>query len=164
MCGEENSESDDDCEEANPDAYGRLYNWYAVVDSRGLCPGGWHVPTDDDWITLEMELGMSAFDAHSYGGWRGTDEGDKLKSSPTDNPSWNGTNITGFSALPSGLRNHHGGLGSFGLWGYWWSSSPLGGNQAGFYRLMYSDYPNFFRDNYYSACAGMAIRCLKNAS
>lgn len=54
--------------------YGRLYNWYAVDDERGLCPSGWHVPTDGEWMTLEMELGMSASDANSTGS-RGTDQG-----------------------------------------------------------------------------------------
>ena len=40
-----------------PRDYGRLYNWYAVDDARGLCPSGWHVPTDGEFMTLEMELG-----------------------------------------------------------------------------------------------------------
>ena len=41
------------------ETYGRLYNWYAVDDARGLCPSGWHVPTDGEWMTMEMALGMS---------------------------------------------------------------------------------------------------------
>ena len=44
--------------------YGRLYNWYAVDDARGLCPSGWHVPTDGEFMTLEMELGMSESEAN----------------------------------------------------------------------------------------------------
>ncbi|MBN31745.1 MAG: hypothetical protein CL845_07135, partial [Crocinitomicaceae bacterium] len=55
------------------DSYGRLYNWYAVEDSRGLCPSGWHVPTDGEFMTLEMELGMSELEANSTS-WRGTDQ------------------------------------------------------------------------------------------
>lgn len=58
--------------------YGRLYNWFAVDDDRGLCPTGWHVPTDGEWMTLEMELGMSESQANSIG-WRGTDQGSQMK-------------------------------------------------------------------------------------
>jgi hypothetical protein len=54
--------------------YGRLYNWYAVDDACGLCPSGWHVPTDWEFMTLEMELGMSESEANETG-WRGTDQG-----------------------------------------------------------------------------------------
>ena len=60
--------------------YGRLYNWYAVDDARGLCPSGWHVPTDGEFMTLEMELGMSESEANDTG-WRGTDQGTQMKSS-----------------------------------------------------------------------------------
>ena len=81
--------------------YGRLYNWYAVNDSRGLCPDGWHIPTDAEWITLEIELGMSSSEANTTG-FRGTDQGAQLMSSPLDSPSANGTNTSGFSALPGG--------------------------------------------------------------
>ena len=61
-------------EAANLAAYGRLYNWYAVDDARGLCPSGWHVPSDAEWMTLEMELYMTESAANSVG-WRGTDQG-----------------------------------------------------------------------------------------
>jgi uncharacterized protein (TIGR02145 family) len=62
----------------NVATYGRLYNWYAVDDSRGLAPEGWHVPSDDEWKQLEMYLGMSQSEADDYG-WRGTDEGGEVK-------------------------------------------------------------------------------------
>ena len=64
-------------------SYGRLYNWYAVDDARGLCPSGWHVPTDEEFMTLEMELGMSESEANDTG-WRGTDQGTQMKSSAGD--------------------------------------------------------------------------------
>jgi uncharacterized protein (TIGR02145 family) len=58
----------DACDEAQSlSEYGRLYNWYAVDDARGLCPTGWHVPTDVEWMVLEMELGMSESEANSTG-------------------------------------------------------------------------------------------------
>jgi uncharacterized protein (TIGR02145 family) len=60
--------------------YGRLYNWFAVNDSRNIAPTGWHVPTDEDWKTLEIYLGMSQQQADGTD-WKGTDQGSKLKES-----------------------------------------------------------------------------------
>ena len=62
--------------------YGGIYNWFTVNDSRGLAPFGWHVPSDDEWKTLEIYLGMSTTDVNSYD-WRGTNEGAKLKEADT---------------------------------------------------------------------------------
>ena len=59
------------------DIYGNLYNWFVVDDDRGVCPDGWHVPSDEEFIELEMFLGMSEEEANNTG-WRGTDEGSKL--------------------------------------------------------------------------------------
>ena len=77
--------------EAHLADYGRLYNWFAVDDERGLCPTDWHVSTDVDFIELEMELGMSEPEANHWG-YRGTDQGTHLKSSSADSPPWNGSN------------------------------------------------------------------------
>ncbi len=85
---------------------GRLYNWHAVVDARGIAPVGWHVPTDEEWKQLEMYLGMSPTDADAEG-WRGTDEGGKLKESETlswNSPNTGATNESGFTALAAGWR------------------------------------------------------------
>ena len=83
--------------------YGRLYNWYAVDDARGLCPSGWHVPTDGEWMTMEMALGMSESEANSTG-WRGTDQGTQMKTTYGWYGGGNGTNSSGFSGLPGGYR------------------------------------------------------------
>jgi uncharacterized protein (TIGR02145 family) len=114
----------DGCEEAdyfsacNPDesldAFGRLYNWFAVDDVRGICPVGWHVPTDDEWFILENTLG----------GGNMADEA--LKTTYGWN-SDNGTNSSGFSALPSGKRDVPGGdFSAAGNTGGWWSSTESG--------------------------------------
>jgi uncharacterized protein (TIGR02145 family) len=58
--------------------YGYLYNWYAVADTNNIAPQGWHVPNHSDWLILEMNLGISFADAIGSG-YRGTDEGGKLK-------------------------------------------------------------------------------------
>jgi uncharacterized protein (TIGR02145 family) len=92
-------------------AYGRLYNWYAVNDSRNIAPEGWHVPTDEEWKELEMFLGMNQAEADNNYYNRGTDEGGKLKETGTvrwDSPNTGATNESGFTALPGGIRGTYG--------------------------------------------------------
>ena len=92
----------------NIDTYGLLYNWYAVTDERNLAPDGWHVPDASDWRQLEMYLGISDSEVFSNG-WRGTDEGAKLKETGTthwNSPNTGATNSSGFSALPGGYRSY----------------------------------------------------------
>ena len=114
-----------DDEVSNLADYGRLYNWYAVDDARGLCPSDWHVPTDGEFMTLEMELGMSESEANDTG-WRGTDQGTQMKSSASDSPSWDGTNTSGFSGLAGGKRDDYGDFGYGGNSGDFWSASAYG--------------------------------------
>ena len=76
--------------------YGRLYNWYAVDDARGLCPSGWHVPTDCEWTDLENYITSQGFSGI---------EGTSLKSTYGWYDGGNGTDNFGFSALPGGYRN-----------------------------------------------------------
>ena len=135
-----------DDEVANLANYGRLYNWYAVDDARGLCPTGWHVPTDAEWTTLTDFLGGS---------------GIAMKSSPSDSPSWDGSNSSGFSALPGGYRyDYYGYFGNEGISGFWWSSSPAGSNGA-WYRNLYSGSDNVTR--YASSLrTGSSVRCVRD--
>ena len=137
--------------------YGRLYNWYAVDDARGLCPSGWHVPTDDDFIVLEVSIGMSEIEA-GFTGYRSTDgEGDKLKSSMLDSPSWDGTNEFGFSILPAGIRE-----GSFSYVGghtHQWCSEPDSPYQRT--RSFDSSNAGVGRGWMYKY-KGLSVRCLKD--
>lgn len=91
---------------ANDSIYGKLYNWYAVADPRGLCPTGWHVPSDGEWQTLETALGMPASELNNTGG-RGLSQnvGGKLKAvSPLWlSPNAGATDSSGFTGLPGGL-------------------------------------------------------------
>ena len=90
--------------------YGKLYNWYAVGDPRGLCPAGWHVPTNDEWAILTNFLG--------------NDAGGKMKSiTGWADPNIGATNESGWSGLPGGIRSHTGVFSRFGLNGYWWTST-----------------------------------------
>lgn len=89
--------------------YGKLYNWYAVNDPRGLAPDGWHVATDDEFKALSIHLGMSPAEADQYGyAYFGTDEGGKMKEAGTSlwaYPNLGATNSSGFTALPGSMRS-----------------------------------------------------------
>jgi len=114
-----------DNDPANGEKYGKLYNWHAVNDTRGLAPEGWHVPSDHKWTALEMFLGMSQADADAKG-WRGTDEGHKLKEAGTTHwasPNKGATNSSGFTGLPGGYCNGNGKFDYIGYYSYWWSST-----------------------------------------
>jgi uncharacterized protein (TIGR02145 family) len=132
---------------ANLATYGRLYNWYAVNDSRGLCPTGFHVPSDGEWYTLENFLGGSSV------------AGTAMKSSPSDIPSWDGSNTSGFSGLPAGYRSSNGNFSYLGNDGYWWSSSPSGGSAIA--RFLYSGNSNVYRYYYYPQ-NGFSVRCVRD--
>ena len=151
----------DACDEAwSLNEYGRLYNWYAVDDARGLCPSGWHVPTDGEWMTMEMALGMSESEANSTG-WRGTDQGTQLKTDYGWNNGGNGTNSSGFSGLPGGSRaNSNGVFNDAGNFGNWWSSSPSG--SYAWYRYLYNSTENVYR-NYLNQRFGVSVRCVRDA-
>ena len=140
------------------ESYGRLYNWYAVDDYRGLCPGGWHVPTDGEFMALEMELGMSSSEANSTS-WRGTDEGTQLKASASDSPGWNGTNSSGFSALPGGSRFYNGDFNSVGYYAYFWSSSPIG--YSAWNRGLSSSNATVYRNDG-NLRSGFSVRCVRD--
>jgi uncharacterized protein (TIGR02145 family) len=101
------------------ETYGNLYNWYVAGDERGVCPAGWHVPSDEEWITMEMHLGMSAEEALRMTAWRGTDEGDQVKSE-----SFGGNNSSGFSALATGYRDPEGIYKAMGTDNDYWTSTP----------------------------------------
>ena len=141
------------CDDAQSLAeYGRLYNWYAVDDARGLCPAGWHVPNDGDWTQLEGYI-TSQGDA-------GT-EGAALKSTTGWALDGNGTDDFGFLALPGGDRDRNdGGFDAAGISGNWWSSSPNSGDA--WYRNLYFDYSIIFRLNS-SPRNGFSVRCLRDA-
>jgi uncharacterized protein (TIGR02145 family) len=150
--------------------YGRLYNWYAVYDSRNIAPSGWHVPTNDEWKQLEMYLGMSQSDADTTG-WRGTDEGSKLKE--TGNAHWNShntdaTNECGFTALPGGYRyfanGFIGGYYGLGLCAYFWSSTkhPTEYSSEYFYgRRLCDGITQVYLDGYRKRF-GFSIRCMRD--
>lgn len=128
--------------------YGRLYDWYAVNDSRGLCPQGWHVPTDAEWTQLTNYVGSNA--------------GTKLKFTIGWSSGGNGTDEYGFSALPGGYRNPNGLFGYIGDYGWWWSATEYNNwIYNAWTRFMTYDYSSVYRD-YYDKGDGISVRCLKD--
>ena len=144
---------------ANDVTYGKLYNWYTTVDSRGLCPTGWHVPTDCEWMYLEYSLNMSPWIVENFD-FRGTNQGSKLRSAN----SWSTSNVyannsSGFGAIPGGFYDG-GTFYDIGDRGNWWSSSALDAYTA-LNRSLYFNNSMIQRGaNVYSF--GFSIRCLKD--
>ncbi len=92
----------------NAAIYGYLYNWYSATNALGICPQGWHVPTDEEWKELETAMGMPFNELDDVTGHRGSNQniGGRLKSTSTlwVSPNIGATNASGFSAIPGGLR------------------------------------------------------------
>ena len=141
--------------------YGRLYNWYAVGDSRGLCPTGWNVPSDEDWIEMEMFLGMQEVPAYNTG-WRGTDEGDKLKAQMSDPIPWDGSNDSGLSALPAGFINYSASSALAGTYCYFWTSTTSEtGSTFAWARRLETEFEEILRNTKHKPF-GYSVRCIKD--
>jgi uncharacterized protein (TIGR02145 family) len=134
----------------NDSIYGKLYNWYAVADSRGLCPTGWHVPGDAEWTTLENFLGGSSV------------AGGKMKavSSLWTAPNTGATNSSGFTGLPGGYRHNSGTFYNVGNDGYWWSSTQYSSASAWYRRLYYGGADSL--RNYATKAYGFSVRCVRD--
>ena len=147
---------------ANDATYGKLYNWFAVTDTRGLCPTGWHVPSDCEWMYLENALGINVSDQVLFDTWvRGTDQGGRLKSTTLwDAPNLSANNNTGFSALGGGYRWTNGSGGFLNSLGYWWTStSPTSANA--WYRVLGANYATMNRISG-AKRAGFSVRCVRD--
>ncbi|MCC5917933.1 MAG: fibrobacter succinogenes major paralogous domain-containing protein [Cryomorphaceae bacterium] len=129
---------------SNCEIYGRLYNWETA---NTVCPSGWHLPTEDEWLELIDFLGENA--------------GGKMKHTTGWNaPNADATNSSGFSGLPGGYRYDDGYFDGIGNYGYWWSSTEnVGVNAIRFYL----DHDNGFIYSYsYDKGVGLSCRCVKD--
>ncbi len=155
------------------EAYGKLYNWYAVDDPRGLCPEGWRVPSDDDWTQLVDFVVDQGF-PNEIGNPNGA--GNALKScrqvghddddcNTSDHPRWkdgthSGFDEYGFSALPGGNRWLSGIFSEVGFFGNWWSATELSGSNARVVREM-SSYDGSVNLSSDFKTIGFSVRCLR---
>jgi uncharacterized protein (TIGR02145 family) len=137
--------------------YGNLYNWYALTDNRGLCPYGWHAPTDAEWTILTTYLGGQSI------------AGGKMKSTGTaywNTPNTAATNESGFSVLPGGYRNFDGSFGSISYKAFFWSATEYDSFNAWLRYLNYTigsvgrDYS--IDDNTSNKSVGASVRCLRD--
>lgn len=147
---------------SNRDTYGKLYNWYAVNEPRGLAPNGWHIPTDEEWKELELYLGMSQIEVNSKG-WRGLDGGGKLKDTATlcwHKAGNSATNESGFTALPGGYRDVSGDFYTMSYSGYFWTSTEQAAYFA-WYRSLYYTHNEIHRTVGYVG-DGFSVRCIKD--
>lgn len=153
---------------ASAETWGLLYNGYAVDDARGLCPTGWHVPTDMDWMELESAAGMHPDELENFGSFRGVTlgVGAMLKAAEGWDSDGNGTDELGFEALPGGVRNGEdfsAGGGTFaggGDFGYWWTSTTLTGSLTGLNRIL-SAFSSGINRNSNTVQSGLSVRCVK---
>lgn len=140
---------------SNAYIYGNLYNWYALDDSRGIAPEGWHVPTDSEWQALVDYLGGSSV------------AGGKMKTTGTieggdglwHEPNTDATNESGFTAFPGGTRHDYGSFEYVGYYALFWSYTEYG--SYSYYRQLYYDCTivhSSFRDRRY----GFSVRCVKD--
>lgn len=131
---------------ANGEAYGKLYNWYAVNDSRGLAPEGWRIPNNEDWTELADFLGGLKV------------AGEKMKSTSGWSDQSRGTNESGFSALAGGTITNIG-FNNKGSQGSWWSSTEENKYKAWKYSAAYI----IAELNTYTFGkeAGISVRCIK---
>jgi uncharacterized protein (TIGR02145 family) len=152
-----------DNDPANCDKYGRLYDWATAMNlpsscngsncasqvsskHRGICPEGWHIPSDEEWTTLTNYVGSSA--------------GTKLKATSGWIYDGNGEDIYGFAALPGGDGYSGGNFSSAGSYGYWWSSSENDANNA-YNRVVIYGYEHVYRNGNYKAGL-ISVRCLQD--
>ena len=142
-------------ETANGVKYGKLYNWYAVNDPRGLAPTGYRIPSIEDWSILTNNLGGKIVYDNIE-----SKAGTKMKSKNGWDNNGNGTNSSGFNGLPGGYRDFYGAFSDIGANGYWWSLSELA-----YTRLTYGDgsYDPYSNPRLaYSERNGYSVRCIKN--
>jgi uncharacterized protein (TIGR02145 family) len=132
----------------NGTTYGKLYNWYAMTDPRGLAPVGYHIPTDAEWTTLTYCLSGNGF---------------MMKETGTERwltPNTGATNYSGFTGLPGGFRGTDGKFNGISQRGDWWSSTKLPEQYPKTRTVVYD---NTWVANYFSQVeSGLSLRCLRN--
>jgi len=126
--------------------YGKLYNWYAVNDPRGLAPIGYYMPSANDWNTLEDSImGRANF------------KGKQMKSESGWENNGNGNNSSGFAGLPGGFRDRDGGFKDIGAKGFWWGTQQ----HSSFSRSLFANDGNVHKE-FHDYEVGLSVRCLRD--
>jgi uncharacterized protein (TIGR02145 family) len=147
---------------ANGSTYGKLYNWYAVSAAQGLCPKGWHVPTQQEWYAMMNAIDATVDDpaAFSFIGWNA---GGRMKTQGTRHwasPNLGATNESGFSALPGGQLGYKGTFEDVSVKALWWSASERERREAWHYAITsHSAYP--LKESA-AKFRGFSVRCVKD--
>jgi uncharacterized protein (TIGR02145 family) len=130
--------------------YGKLYNWYAVNDTRGLAPKGWHIPSKDEWVSLTDYLGGKDI------------AGGKMRSLQYwESPNADATNSSGFSGMPGGLLFFRGIYTDLGSSGNWWSSTEEGPETA-YCLALVNNSGSIGNQISYNKNFGLSVRCIKD--
>jgi len=152
--------------ESNCDTYGGLYQWYEMMQyttepgTQGICPDGWHLPSDAEWCTLENEVDAGTVSCSSTG-WRGIDAGGNLKETLTHHwnpPNTGATNSSGFTALPGGYYDSNT-FNSTALSAIW-TSSELGSNAWS--RWLGCESAQVWRTPNPQKIHGLSVRCVRD--
>ena len=160
-----------DNDDANVEIYGYLYDWHTVMNGatssnsnpsnvQGICPSGWHVPSDAEWTELTDYLGGQSF------------AGGKLKSTGTIEAGtglWylgntGATNETGFTALPGGIWWYDGTFYHIGIYGHWWSSTESSNEYSTIsaWRRVMPCYDSYVDRDYHFKGNGLSVRCVRD--
>lgn len=157
--------------------FGYLYNWYAVNDPRKLCPAGWHVPTDAEWTimiqTLDPSQAVTSANVLTFAGAQSTTAGTVMKSTVINSPAgsglgWDpattpspGTNTSGFSALPGGVRDSGGSFFNIRDNAFFWSATEGANTSTAWSRFLFYSDSNVFRSSILKS-VGASVRCLRD--
>jgi uncharacterized protein (TIGR02145 family) len=139
--------------------YGYLYNWFAVNDANGLCPSGWHVPTDAEWSTLTTYLNTVA-PTGSVGGKMKSTGDNTAGTGLWNSPNTGADNSSGFSALPGGFRNNVGSFFNISNNAFFWSATESSINNA-WYRSLPNSGSGVTRSFSFKS-VGASVRCLRD--
>jgi uncharacterized protein (TIGR02145 family) len=146
---------------SNGETYGHLYNFYAVEDSRELCPEGWHVPTKEEFKILIDYLGGA-----DVAGGKMKEAGSEHWTSTLTTSVNEGTNESGFTALPGGVLDASGNFSSGGYMAWFWISegydSSISGKRYGYRRSLDLRSDEVSDERGYHAYMGMSVRCIKD--
>lgn len=149
--------------------YGKLYNWYAVNDSRNICPVGWHIPTEAEWVTMVNYLISNGYN------YDGTTTDNKLGKAMASKTDWKESttigavgndmtknNSSGFNGLPSGVRNADGTFSDIGNFCMWWTTTIGNSSTNAWFRYIISSgaYTNSYSDG--DMKRGYSVRCIKD--